>query len=384
MARKQRRQQQNVEENDSTEDGFDFEDMDNDDEEEVTQQSDDNYEDMNNSDGGDSDYEEPNDDTIGNDEDVDNNSKNEKSETNVLFPENDLLSKIKNKIRRREVYLKLKKEKKESKKEARTARQNEAKSMGEKAQKLVPRTIESTREPDETMVDPNDEDVKEDEEHDEMATYFRKEIEPKILITSSDNPHTKTIKFCRELKQTIPNAEFRFRNRSSIKNMVKAAIDRDYTDIVIVNEDWRKPNGLLHIHLPNGPTAHYKLSSIRYCKEIKKRAQYSSHRPEVILNNFNTRLGHSIGRMFASVFHYDPQFKGRRVVTFHNQRDYVFFRHHRYEFKNNSRAAIQEIGPRFTLKLRSLQKGTFDSKFGEYEWALKRHDSGVNRRRFAL
>lgn len=32
---------------------------------------------------------------------------------------------------------------------------------------------------------------------------------------------------------------------------------------------------------------------------------------------------------------------------------------------------IQELGPRFTLKLRSLQKGTFDSKFGEYEWIHK-------------
>ena len=32
---------------------------------------------------------------------------------------------------------------------------------------------------------------------------------------------------------------------------------------------------------------------------------------------------------------------------------------------------MQELGPRFTLKLRSLQKGTFDSKFGEYIWIHK-------------
>lgn len=43
----------------------------------------------------------------------------------------------------------------------------------------------------------------------------------------------------------------------------------------------------------------------------------------------------------------------------------------RYLFKNEKRVAIQELGPRFTLKLRSLQKGTFDSKFGEYEWIHK-------------
>ena len=102
------------------------------------------------------------------------------------------------------------------------------------------------REPDETMVDPEDEEVKIDESFDEMSAYFRREVEPKILITSSDNPHTKTIKFCRELKQTIPNAEFRWRNRSSVKKMVKAAVERQYTDILIVNEDWRKPSKDLH------------------------------------------------------------------------------------------------------------------------------------------
>lgn len=29
---------------------------------------------------------------------------------------------------------------------------------------------------------------------------------------------------------------------------------------------------------------------------------------------------------------------------------------------------LQELGPRFTLKLQSLQKGTFDTKGGEFEW----------------
>ena len=31
--------------------------------------------------------------------------------------------------------------------------------------------------------------------------------------------------------------------------------------------------------------------------------------------------------MLASLFHYDPQFRGKRVATFHNQRDYIFFRY---------------------------------------------------------
>ncbi len=90
-----------------------------------------------------------------------------------------------------------------------------------------------------------------------------------------------------------------------------------------------------------------------------------------MLNNFNTRLGLQIGRSFAALFPHDPQYEGRHVITFHNQRDFVFFRHHRYIFRNEKKVGLLELGPKFTLKLRSLQKGTFNSKFGEYEWVHK-------------
>jgi ribosome production factor 1 len=40
----------------------------------------------------------------------------------------------------------------------------------------------------------------------------------------------------------------------------------------------------------------------------------------------------------------------------------------RYIFKDMKRVGMQELGPKFTLKLRSLQQGTFDSKYGEYLW----------------
>lgn len=55
----------------------------------------------------------------------------------------------------------------------------------------------------------------------------------------------------------------------------------------------------------------------------------TSHKPELVLNNFTTRLGHRVGRLIQSLFPQDPEFHGRRVVTFHNQRDFIFFRHHR-------------------------------------------------------
>ena len=43
----------------------------------------------------------------------------------------------------------------------------------------------------------------------------------------------------------------------------------------------------------------------------------------------------------------------------------------RYIFRNAQKVGLQELGPRITLKLRSLQRGTFDSKYGEYIWLHK-------------
>jgi ribosome production factor 1 len=74
--------------------------------------------------------------------------------------------------------------------------------------------------------------------------------------------------------------------------------------------------------------------------------------------------------MLLSMFPKSPEFQGRQVATFHNQRDFIFFRHHRYIFEKGN-VKIQEMGPRFTLKLKSVQKGTFDTKTGEYEWVHK-------------
>jgi ribosome production factor 1 len=45
---------------------------------------------------------------------------------------------------------------------------------------------------------------------------------------------------------------------------------------------------------------------------------------------------------------------------------------------------VQELGPRFTLKLKWLQEGTFDTQFGEYEWIHKRKEMDTSRRRFHL
>ena len=75
------------------------------------------------------------------------------------------------------------------------------------------------------------------------------------------------------------------------------------------------------------------------------------------------------------------------MVTFHNQRDFIFVRHHRYIYRkenDQTRARLQELGPRFTLKMKWLQEGSFDTEFGEYEWISKRKQMETSRRKFNL
>jgi hypothetical protein len=75
----------------------------------------------------------------------------------------------------------------------------------------IPKTIENQREKDETMVLGEDEEVSVMEAIDEMSAFFNREKPPKILITTADHGSHRTIKFCRDLADVIPNAKYYYR-----------------------------------------------------------------------------------------------------------------------------------------------------------------------------
>ena len=185
---------------------------------------------------------------------------------------------------------------------------------------------------------------------------------------------------------TIPNFEYWPRRNFRIKEIIEQAKGENFTDIMVFQEKWGRPHSMILSHLPDGPTATFRVSNVVLNEDIKNHGANNGLKvaPELILNNFDTMLGSRIGRMIAALFPQDPELEKRRVCTWHNQRDFIFFRHHRYEFnKDGSRAALSEVGPRFTLKLHKLQIGTLDSKFGEFEHLYKPKD-GVNRKEFYL
>ncbi|KAL5572252.1 hypothetical protein UlMin_021849 [Ulmus minor] len=322
-----------------------------------------------------------------------------------------LPSMIKNKEKRSEVHAKLKQEKKlekRKKSKARDAAIKRALELGEEPPaRQIPRTIENTRETDETVCMPDDEELFAGNDADEFSMILKRERTPKILITCCRFHSTRGPAFISELLDVIPNAHYYKRGTYDLKKIVEYANNKDFTSIIVVHTNRREPDALLMMNLPTGPTAHFKLSNLVLRKDIKNHGNPTSHEPELILNNFTTRLGHRVGRLMQSLFPQEPNFRGRRVVTFHNQRDFIFFRHHRYIFETKETkqieskgkktkdakeqkvsqekviARLQECGPRFTLKLISLQHGTFDTKGGEFEWVHK-PEMDTSRRRFFL
>lgn len=230
---------------------------------------------------------------------------------------------------------------------------------------------------------------------------------PKVLITTSIN---SMLHHEAEMLTTLfPNSSYIRRTahahgyKYSVREISKFASARDYTHVVIVNQSLHKKevSGLDIVHLPNGPMFHFSISHFVPGSKLPGHGNPTNHYPELILNGFRTPLGILTAHLFKSLFPSHPEIQGRQVVTLHNQRDYIFMRRHRYVFRDKRatekviqgtdgkpmkgaeeiRAGLQELGPRFTMKLRRVDKGI--QRFSGQEWEWKAGEEKV-RTRFNL
>ncbi|KAL8968557.1 MAG: hypothetical protein Q9197_004812 [Variospora fuerteventurae] len=215
---------------------------------------------------------------------------------------------------------------------------------------------------------------------------------PKTLITTSlhstlhDEARLLTTLFPNSVY--IPRSAHRHSYKYSVREIASFATNRAYTAVLVLKEDQKKPTGLTFVHLPAGPTFHFSISNWVEGKSLPGHGRPTEHNPELILNNFRTPLGLLTAHLFRTVFPPQPDFQGRQVVTLHNQRDYIFLRRHRYVFREKRvteksvigpdgkevkgvegiRAGLQELGPRFTMKLRRIDKGIQRASGQEWEW----------------
>ncbi|KAF2205182.1 Brix-domain-containing protein [Delitschia confertaspora ATCC 74209] len=238
-----------------------------------------------------------------------------------------------------------------------------------------------------------------------FPTIFDPPLEPKILITGS--LHSTLHHEAEILTSLFPNSTYIRRtahahaHKYSVREIAKFASNRGYTCLLVLMEDQKKPSGLDIVHLPEGPHFHFTISNWVEGKKLPGHGNPTGHIPELILNNFRTPLGLLSAHLFRGLFPSTPEIVGRTVVTLHNQRDYIFVRRHRYVFRDKReteksivgtdgkvvkgiediKAGLQELGPRFTLKLRRVDRGIQYRSGQEWEWKGKMEKE---RTRFAM
>ncbi|KAK3692743.1 anticodon-binding protein [Podospora appendiculata] len=209
---------------------------------------------------------------------------------------------------------------------------------------------------------------------------------PKVLVTTSLNATIH--KEAQEIAAIFPNSTYirrtahRYGHKYSVREIAKFAKNRGYTVLFVIGEDQKKPCQLTVVHLNGedvapGPTLTYTIRGYQPSKSLLGHGNPTNHYPELLLNGFKTPLGLLAAKSMYTLFPANPELSGRQVVTLHNQRDYIFFRRHRYIFREarkteknvttadgsemkgleGIRAGLQEIGPRMTLKLRRVDKG---------------------------
>ena len=169
---------------------------------------------------------------------------------------------IKNKLKRSEVYHKQKDDKVKDKKERRK-REKEALALGEEEPECkVQKTLDNTREVEETIVKPDDEEVQADEAGDEFAQFFSNEATPKIMITTRPRPSGELLAFISDLLEMVPNAFYYPRKSYTVKQICQWAGNKAFTHLFVLSEKSKECNGIIVSVLPKGPTAFFKVSNV--------------------------------------------------------------------------------------------------------------------------
>lgn len=103
---------------------------------------------------------------------------------------------------------------------------------------------DSDLEEDERKIEEMENDL-ENEDSDEESEE-EENTEPKILITTHDmRIHIKTYKLCRELCRVLPNAQYFYRKNTRLTKIIPEAIKRNYSAMIVINEDRKEPSKYL-------------------------------------------------------------------------------------------------------------------------------------------
>lgn len=207
--------------------------------------------------------------------------------------------------------------------------------------------------------------------------------DPKIMVTTSRDPSSKLKQFAKEVRLLFPNSQRINRGNYEVKQLVDACRANDVTDLILVQEHRGVPDGLVICHLPYGPTAYFNLSNVVMRHDIPDVGTMSEAYPHLIFNNFTSKLGNRVKSILKYLYPV-PKEDSRRVMTFSNDDDYISFRHHVYKKVDGGKSIeLEEVGPRFEMKVYQIILGTLDTvSSSDVEWVYRPYMNTAKKRKF--
>ena len=195
--------------------------------------------------------------------------------------------------------------------------------------------------------------------------------DPQLLLTTCSGPSHRLLQFAQELRHILPNCVRVSRGSHSIPALVEAARQDGYTDMIVLHENRGVPDGMVICHLPFGPTLYAGLVNVVLRHDIEAPPPIREVYPHLIVDGFTTTLGRRVVRILTALFPV-PRPTSPRIITLANRDDYVIFRHHVYQkHPTDPRdVVLEEIGPRFELRVYEIRLGTMDERHAEPEWKL--------------
>ena len=128
-------------------------------------------------------------------------------------------------------------------------------------------------------------------------------------------------------------------------------------------------DGLIVSHLPHGPTTYFSLCNCVLRHDIETSTTIPEQYPQLIFHNFKKPLGIRIRNVLQALFPV-PKPDSKRVITFYNNNDFISFRHHTFSKNSKGEIELEEIGPRFEMRVFRVTLGTVDIKDPDVEFAL--------------
>lgn len=207
--------------------------------------------------------------------------------------------------------------------------------------------------------------------------------DPKIMVTTSRDPSSKLKQFVKEMRLLFPNSQRINRGNYEIKQLVDACRANDVTDLILVQEHRGVPDGLVICHLPYGPTAYFNLSNVVMRHDIPDVGTMSEAYPHLIFNNFSSKLGNRVKSILKYLYPV-PKEDSRRIMTFSNDDDFISFRHHVYKKVDGGKdIELEEVGPRFEMKVYQIILGTLDTvSSSDVEWVYRPYMNTAKKRKF--